>query len=54
MCRQKTEQPRLIPVEQHLERPVMAVPNQGDELLVALQAKQRRTPREQPAMAGGC
>ena len=35
----EAEQPRLVPVEKHLERPVVPSTNQGDELLVALQAQ---------------
>ena len=44
------EQAGLVAVEQDLEGPIVPVANQSDEPLVALQPKQRRTPRQQPAM----
>ena len=44
------QQPRLVAVEQDLEGAVVPVANQRDESFVALQAQQRRAPREQTAM----
>ena len=48
------QQAGLVTVEQDLERPIVPVANQGDELLVALQPKQRRAASEQPAMRCRC
>ena len=40
------EQPRLVSLDERLERAVVAAPNQRDEPLVALQAEQRGTSRK--------
>jgi hypothetical protein len=40
----ESEQSRLIALDERLERAVMPTPDQGDEPLIGLKPKQRRTP----------
>ena len=40
------QQPRLVALDERLERAVLAAPDEGDQLLVALEPKQRRAARE--------
>ena len=48
------QQPRLVAVEENFEGAVVALADQGDQLLVWLQAQQRRSPCEDAGGTSRC